>query len=182
MVGEKGSGAMKVLAAFHDKGADPYLTSYADGVRSAGVSVEADLEAFWRADPFAYDVVHIQWPETLFDWRIPAADDLAALRQRLREIRGRAKIVYTRHNAHSHLADETTAPVLKELHDLVEAECDGMVHLGEASRAECAVRSDWAVKQHAVIPIPVYDRLYRPYLQMDPAACRRELGIPRAGR
>lgn len=168
---------MKVLLAF-DRGLDWYLDAHIAGVEAAGLPVEIGLDRFWRAAPFEYDVIHVQWPETLFGWRTPCAAELESLRRRLADVRRRAKIVYTRHNAESHNADAGTAPILRELYAVVESECDVMVHLGEASKIACERRPELQEKKHVVIPIPVYDEIYAPYLAMDRAEVRQGLGIP----
>ncbi len=168
---------MKILFAFNQD-LNPYVAVLIRGLEAAGCPVDTGTEKFWAAGPFEPDIVHIQWPETLFDWRVPSAIEVEFLRRRLKEVHARAKIVYTRHNEVSHHANEGNAAILKELYSLVESECDVMVHLGEASRRECAARPELAGKRHVVIPIPVYDELYAPYLGMDGAEARRRLGLP----
>lgn len=169
---------MKILHAFGGS-RNPYVDVLAGGLSRAGCPIEVGLDAFWSQRPFDFDIVHIQWPETIFSWRVPSADELDRLRQRLREVRGRATIVFTRHNDESHHARGGNRSILNQLYSLVESECDVMVHLGEASRAACRARADLAAKRHVVIPIPVYDELYAPFLDTDPPAARRRLNIPR---
>ena len=169
---------MKILFAFN-RDLNPYVDVLIGGLKAAGCPVDAGTDQFWNADLFDYDVVHIQWPETLFDWRTPSAIEMEFLRRRLKEIHSRAQIVYTLHNQVSHHANETNAGLLRKLYALIESECDVMVHLGEASRAECAARLELAGKRHVAIPIPVYDELYAPYLGLDREEARRPLGIPR---
>lgn len=168
---------MKILLAFN-RDLNPYVDVLIGGLKAAGCPVDAGTDKFWNADLFDCDVVHVQWPETLFDWRTPSAIEMEFLRRRLKEIRARAKIVYTLHNPVSHHANETNAGILRELYGLIESECDAMVHLGEASRAERAARPEGAGQRHVVIPIPVYDELYAPCLGLDREEARRQLGIP----
>jgi hypothetical protein len=174
---EEQGGIVKILFAYN-RGLDWYLDAHTAGVEAANLPVEVSLEKFWSASPFDYDVVHIQWPETLFNWRTPCAGELESLRRRLKNIRSRAKIVYTRHNEVSHNADAGARLILQELYALIESECDVMVHLGEASKTACEARLDLGGKQHVMIPIPVYDEIYAPYLEMDRAEARQWLGIP----
>lgn len=168
---------MKVLLAF-DRGLDWYLDAHVAGVEAAGFPVDVGLGRFWQVDPFEYGVVHVQWPETLFNWRSPCATEMESLCRRLTEIRPHAKIIYTRHNDESHNANVGTAPTLRKLYALIESECDVMVHLGEASKTACEMRPELREKKHVVIPIPVYDEIYAPDLDMDRSEALQKLGIP----
>ncbi len=148
------------------------------GLAHANCPVETGTANFWNVDRFDYDIVHIQWPETLFDWRVPTSVELLFLRQRLKEIKRRAKVVYTHHNEVSHHVNESNAAILKGLYSILQTECDAMVHLGETSRITCLADPELKNKSHVVIPIPVYDELYAPYANLTPAASRRKLGLP----
>jgi len=172
---------MKLLLACR-LGVDPYLNVHAEGLRSAGVGFEADLDAFWNADPFPYDAVHVQWPENLFPGRVPAEWELDRLEGRLKQIASRAAVVYTRHNEVSHKADAQTAAVFKRLYDLLETGCDAMVHLGPPSRTACMQRPELKGKLHVEIPIPVFDEWCRPYLNVSREDARQRLGLPRHRR
>lgn len=168
---------MKILFAFNQD-LNPYVNVVMTGLAQAGCPVDYGTDKFWNAARFDHDIVHIQWPETLFDWRVPTAIELLFLRQRLKEVKQRAKVVYTRHNDVSHHANENNAVILRELYELLESECDAMIHLGEPSRVTCLQRPALRDKVHAVIPIPVYDELYAPYMDSDQGQARRMLRIP----
>lgn len=168
---------MKILYAFNQD-LNPYVNVIVTGLARANCPVETGTEKFWNADRFDYDIVHIQWPETLFDWRVPTAIELLFLRRRLREVKQRAKVVYTHHNEVSHHANANNAAILQELYTLLQSECDVMIHLDNASRAAALSNPALRDKTHAVIPIPVYDELYAPYADLVPAASRRKLGLP----
>lgn len=168
---------MKILFAFN-RDLNPYVNVVMNGLAQAGCPVESGTEEFWNAARFDHDIIHIQWPETLFDWRVPTPIELLFLRQRLQDVKRRAKLVYTRHNEVSHHANESNAAILGELYTLLETECDVMIHLGEASRNACLKRPELRDKIHVVIPIPVYDELYAPYAGLAPSQARRRLGIP----
>ena len=172
----RGADAVNALFAI-DRASNPYVEVVAAGVRAAGAAATVGLEAFRTARPFPYDVAHIQWPEALFGWRVPGPADLAALRRRLAEVRAQAKVVYTRHNRASHVANPENREILAELYGLIETGCDAMVHLGETSRAECAERPELRDIRHETIPIPVYDELYAPFLEVDRGAARHRLGL-----
>ena len=168
---------MKILFAFNQD-LNPYVSVIMDGLARAGCPVESGTDKFWHAARFDHDIVHVQWPETLFDWRVPTAIELLFLRRRLKGVKQRAKLVYTRHNEVSHHANASNASILQELYSLLQTECDVMIHLDDASRATCLANPVLSDKTHVVIPIPVYDELYAPYANLDPAASRRKLGLP----
>lgn len=168
---------MKILIAFnHDL--NPYVNVVIQGLMQENCPVDTGTEKFWNADLFDYDIVHIQWPETLFDWRVPTPVELLFLRKRLKEVKQRAKVVYTRHNEVSHHANEHNAVILGELYALLESECDAMIHLGEPSRTACLNQPGLCDKTHVVIPIPVYDELYSPFAHITRNEARQRLGIP----
>lgn len=167
---------MKILFAFnHDP--NPYVDVLAESIRDAGCPVDSGTDKFWKADLFDYDVVHIQWPETLFDWRVPSAIELEFLQRRLEEIKKSAALIFTRHNKVSHHADGNSDAILRELYSVLESSCDVMVHLGENSLSESAARSGGGEKRHVVLPIPVYDKLYAPYTGMSRRKARQRLGL-----
>ena len=168
---------MKVLFAFNQD-LNPYVNVVMNGLAQAGCPVESGTDKFWNAALFDHDIVHIQWPETLFDWRVPTPIELLFLGQRLKDIKRRAKLVYTRHNEVSHHANAANAAILGELYGLLESECDVMIHLAEASRSACLQKPELRDKVHVVIPIPAYDELYAPYAGLDQAQARHRLGIP----
>jgi hypothetical protein len=167
---------LKILFAFnHDL--NPYVDVLLESIRAAGCPVDSGTDKFWKADLFDYDVVHIQWPETLFDWRVPSAIELEFLRRRLEEIKKRATLIFTHHNEVSHHANENNEVILRELYGLLESSCDIMVHLGETSCSEYAARPELSEKRHVVLPIPVYDKLYAPHAGLRPMEARQRLGL-----
>ena len=50
----------------------------------------------------AIDLIHIHWPEAIFDWKEPSNENLLALEQRIVEWKQATKIIYTRHNEVPH--------------------------------------------------------------------------------
>jgi glycosyltransferase involved in cell wall biosynthesis len=110
-------------------------------------SAEDSLIKFWR-QPSNMDVVHIQWPEALFDWSSPSPWELAWLEDRLDRWSSAAVIITTVHNYESHTLDGC-----EELYEMVYEKSDGFVHLGEASRRFFFDQYPFAPgKHHAIIP------------------------------
>lgn len=168
---------MKILYAFNQD-LNPYVEVLQAGLQAAGCPIETGTDRVWDEEQFDYDIVHIQWPETLFDWRVPSRIELLFLKQRLKQIHSRSRIVFTRHNAVSHHSNPQNAGIMTQLYDLCAAECDVMIHLGEATRRAALADPALCGKRHEMIPIPVYDELCAPHMGMDAADARRRLGIP----
>lgn len=166
---------MRVLHVFNQD-LNPYVSVVQEGLRAAGVAVESGTMPFWEGWGGAYDVVHVQWPETLFDWRAPTEIELVLLGERLAALKGRVPVVMTHHNERSNHCTPENAERLDRLYAMVREAADAVVHLGAVTVPE---EADGRV--HAVIPIPVYEKLYAPYLGVGREEARRRLGLP-AGR
>lgn len=104
---------MKVLIAYSDKYNDdnPYVTTLVNALKSLGCNVTQSLHNFWNCTQFEYNIIHIQWPEALFDWRTPTDIEIQFLRLRLIEVRKFAKIVYTKHNERPHYKDKNKTKI-----------------------------------------------------------------------
>lgn len=135
--------------------------------------VQFGMQDFWSADPCDYDVLHLHWPEKLFQFKEPVEQDLHRIERRLAEWKNTpCAMVATIHNRYPHYRD--TAP-FRRLYELVYGAVDGVVHMGRASRTEMnakypALRGvpSW------VIPHPVYSLLPD---TLSAEEARAELGI-----
>lgn len=108
--------------------------------------------AFWLRDPgLAPDILHLQWPEALFDWKEPSEEQLDALK---RTITGwkkeKTRVVVTIHNECPHGRD---TPRFKALYTQVYELADAFVHLGRESIPVLNKRYEQLVsdKHHRVI-------------------------------
>lgn len=61
-------------------------------------AVTTGTERFWEGRFQRGEVVHIEWIESLFGWKIPDEDRLARFEARMAEIARQAPILYTAHN------------------------------------------------------------------------------------
>lgn len=103
--------------------------------------------AFWRPSSDA-DLIHIQWPEALFEWKRPKTWQLAWLEDRLDRWSSTSAIVTTVHNYEPHTLEGCDG-----LYRMVYEKSDGIVHLGEASKNWFFDQYDFASeKQHTIIP------------------------------
>jgi glycosyltransferase involved in cell wall biosynthesis len=110
-------------------------------------SVKNSVAKFWRQKSDA-DIVHIQWPEGLFDWNQPKLWELAWLEEKLERWSSQASIVTTVHNYSPHGIDGC-----KDLYKMTYKMSDGIVHLGETSRQFFFDEYSFAAeKKHSIIP------------------------------
>lgn len=168
---------MRVLFAFNED-LNPYVEVVVNGLKEAGLSVDEGTEAFWRKDLFNHEIIHIQWPETLFDWRCPSEIELEFLKDRLHAVKRTSKIVLTIHNLESHHITDDNRNKFQKLYACVADFSDVMVHLGAHSCESWKSDPRYADKRHEIIPIPIYDHLYNPYLSISPEDAKRRLHIP----
>jgi glycosyltransferase involved in cell wall biosynthesis len=166
---------MKILHAFNYD-LNPYVGVVQDGIRACGHTVESSTLPFWEGKADHYDVVHIQWPETLFDWRAPTEIEMILLKQRLRELKGYTPIVFTYHNAQSNHRRPENQKRLDALYQMLLETADAVVHLGSETCDH--FKTQYPSTLHTMIPIPVYERLYEAYLGIEKSEARRRLGLP----
>lgn len=166
---------MKVLIVFEINGQtnNPFVGQLAAALRSvAGCEVTCSAREFWD-NAQNYDVIHLQWPEALFDWHWPSPEQLAALEERLQKLKAQGiGIVYTRHNASPHAGN----PRVMQGYRLVEQYADAVVHLGEYSRQSYSQENPPTEQLQEVIPHHIYEGEYN--TQFSSAAGRRALGVP----
>ncbi|MDB4388025.1 hypothetical protein N9Z03_01285 [Akkermansiaceae bacterium] len=124
-----------------------------------------------------FDVVHIQWPEALFNWLEPTAEELHLLEDTIRRWKQHGTtIVVTIHNEFPHGRD---TDVFRRLYEIVYRAADGFIHLGESSilLLERRFASEIEGKSHRVILHGDYS-WYPNSLSKEEA--REKLGIPKA--
>jgi len=132
--------------------------------------VKNSLYEFWR-QPADADVLHIQWPEALYNWKNPQPWEMARLASILDEWASMASIVTTVHNYKPRDIENW-----RRLYRLVYQNSNGIVHLGEASRDWFLDRYDFASeKMHAVISHGNYT-CFPDHVTSDEARRRLNLG------
>ena len=115
-----------------------YMELIANSYQEQGHKVIFSLHNFFYSS-FVPDVVHIQWPESIYKWGIslpPNAETLALVKARLAFYKqAKTKIVYTVHNI---VDKKQETEFEKELFSLISGAADLLVHHGAAGR--CAPR------------------------------------------
>lgn len=104
-----------------------------------------------------YSIVNIQFPEAIFDWKMPTQEQLLELEDYFVQWKKHSKIVYTMNDLKEHCSDDI---MFDKLFELVHKYADGVVHMGNFSLKEYA--SLFSQKcQHIVIYHPIYVSLAR---------------------
>lgn len=94
-----------------------------------------------------YDVIHIQWPEAIFNWRPPTLKQLSLLDKVLTSFKGR--IVSTVHNLAPHGG---RTDVFVKLYNIIYRNTDVFIHLGGKSiELFCKENPATRLKVHKVI-------------------------------
>ena len=102
-----------------------------------------------------YSIVNIQFPESIFDWKLPTQKQLLELECYFVQWKKHSKIVYTMNDLKKHGSKE---PMFDKLFQLVHQYADGVIHLGNFSLKEySSLFSDKC--QHIVIYHPIYASL-----------------------
>lgn len=117
----------------------------------------------------AYKIVHIHWPEAIFNWKEPDENDLEYLKNKLIEWKKHALIVHTFHDEKNHYSD---AAVYKDLFKIVLENSDAFIHLGNYSKSK--LEKKYPDKAHIVIYHPIYSLIID---NVDKLQARSKLGI-----
>lgn len=148
-----------------------------EGRRKIGDSfvLDMDVAPFWEIEHLSYDIIHIHWPEALFDWNPVTMEDIIGLQDHLKKIRKKGiKIVITRHNSIPHRRHELD----NILYQYCYEQADAIFHMEEYSKIEYQKYYgdfDWyARQQHFFAPIIMYTQLPNTITK---AEARRQLGI-----
>lgn len=139
---------MKILITSEYNSRNTYVKDIVDELR-AYTDVETEVINFWKSDTF-YDIIHIQWPEELFEWKTIIEEDLKKLIKRIKYLREKgSKIVLTLHNKIPHRSQTSFD---EQLYKYLYNEADIIVNLGKYS---C---SFYPNKKNVVIYHPNYDK------------------------
>jgi len=95
------------------------------------LDIEISVKQFWNTKISTIpDIIHIQWPEQLFNWSVIDKQDIDKLRNQLQfwKCQG-SKIVVTRHN----IAPHTLNARYTEAYQIIYMYCDAVIHYSNAS-------------------------------------------------
>lgn len=116
-----------------------------------------------------YEIVNIQFPELIFNWKPPTKSQLEVLESNIIIWRDKSKLVYTLNDSKSHYDEKGE---FDSLFKLIQKYADGVIHLGNFSlrsfkhlyTKEC---------QHKVIHHPLYTSL----LKIDTINIEKEINL-----
>lgn len=120
-------------------------------------------------DTTSYEIILIQWPEQIFDWKEPNDDQLTFLSQQIKKWKKHSKIIYIVHNEKPHLGMTTQ---FQKLYDLIESSNDIALHFGTYSKKR--LQKKYPNSKHSIIHHPLYKRSFPSYTKEE---ARKELGI-----
>ena len=95
--------------------------------------MDISMNPFWKTKNPDYDLIHIHWPEALFNWKEVSKEDIEKLKARLQELKKQGKkIVVTRHNSIPHRRAEND----RELYEASFSFADAVFHMEQYCRDE----------------------------------------------
>ena len=83
-----------------ESSSNAYVVTLKDGLDTAlpPENVTTGVASFWDHNFISNDILHIEWIESLFSWKIPTERQLSSFERRIKEIAAKSPIVYTAHN------------------------------------------------------------------------------------
>ena len=165
---------MKVLIAYPDNNLNdnPFVRTLKKGLENLGCDISCNREEFWNyTDKF--DIIHIQWPDSLFTNWSPSDQEILSLEKHIKEIKKHSKIVYTRHNEVPHYAQN---PNKLKAYNIIEKNADAFVHMGSYGIEELKQKLDNRNIKHFIIPHHIYENEYDNSISQQDA--RKRLNIP----
>ncbi|MES2376908.1 MAG: hypothetical protein V4553_10030 [Bacteroidota bacterium] len=125
------------------------------------------------ADVPRWDIIHIHWPEDLMKGKILSQDTIDKLNEKLKTWRKHARIICT---VHDHESYYRNSKLITALYNCVFTNCDGFIHMGEASVEifNKAFKNRYASIPFAIIPHGNYSSMGK---LSNKARAREELNI-----
>jgi len=152
---------------------NPYVDTLIKGILSPNYFVEASSDYFWETER-AYDIIHIHWPEALFNWNIPTKEDIISLTNTIKRWKQKGtKIVHTYHDEIFHYTKQEEEG--KQFFDSILSEADAIIHLGVYSKEQLQAKNKIPGQRHYVVPHHIYDALHSEDIPANEA--KRMLGI-----
>lgn len=117
----------------------------------------------------SFQIVNIQWPESLFGWNEPTENQLNELKAEIKKWKNFSKLVYTYHDERNHFG---MTPRYSKLFELIEINADTFIHLGEYSKSK--MEKKYPEAKHFVLYHPLYLNTFE---IKDKIECREKLNI-----
>jgi len=153
----KGSARVNILMTSNLKGANSTVSDLCRSL-SLHVNIHGSVSLFWeKGSSVFFDIVHIQWPEELFNWQPIDRKDLNDLIDQLEWWMAKgSKVIVTRHNIYPHVLNQ----LYRDAYEIIYNKTNAVVHFSEASVKN--FKSIYGAAKgvgiiHKVIPHPMYD-------------------------
>ncbi|MFZ2282382.1 MAG: hypothetical protein WAV86_00750 [Lutibacter sp.] len=117
----------------------------------------------------SYDIVHIHWPEAIFEWEEPTSDELDDLERNINYWKQKSVIIYTKHD---YQRNKGTTLNFTRLFELIEKNTDVFIHLGKFS--QIFYQHKYPSVRHEIIYHPLYTKCFSP---LDKEVARKNLQI-----
>jgi hypothetical protein len=111
----------------------------------------------------SYKIINIQFPEAIFGWKSPNAEQFQNFELELLKWKQKSKIIYTMNDSEAHYDHKNK---FSDLFNLIHKYCDGVIHLGNYS-LENYKKKFHSNCLHIVIYHPLYDSLTNNYQTND---------------
>jgi len=172
------SDAIRILVVTPHLGeTNPFISILIKEINSDKYIVKYGVHAFWNLTE-NYDIIHIHWPEMLFNWRPLIDNDIKTLTVFINKWKQKgAKFVYTRHDENTHYSINKL--ITHEIFDLIKRESDAIIHMGEYSKRETIKELIIPRQINTVIPHHIYDTIYSN--SIDKETAREVLDIDKTG-
>jgi glycosyltransferase involved in cell wall biosynthesis len=153
-----------VVYPMHSSTHNPFVKLLVDRLKKDYI-IEAGLRMLLHKNCF-YDIIHIHWPEAIFNWVAPNEAQLDGLDELLafRKKQG-SKIIYTRHNIRPHY---TANKNMDRLYGIIEKNSHCIVHLGNWSKNEF-ITNNTVKASHAIIFHHLYESYKSPWITKERA-------------
>ncbi|CDF80633.1 conserved hypothetical protein, putative glycosy ltransferase (GT4) [Formosa agariphila KMM 3901] len=140
---------MNILYPICPNQENSYLLNIVDNIE--GVDYELSTLSFFDKSK-KYDIIHVQWPEAIFDWNIPSDNNLLELESALTHWKNiGAKIIVTKHNEFPHSKNVNQLKAYQIVYNYV----DVIIHFGESNM----LKSLYPNVENVIISHPLYENL-----------------------
>ncbi len=121
---------MRVLITSRYNSSNYYVRDLIDFLlREDNIEIVSEPTNFWVSN-IKYDIIHIQWPEELFNWNLVTASDIEKVNNRLTQLKDcGSKIISTLHNAIPH----KNGKYEEILYESIYRKSDAIINLGKNS-------------------------------------------------
>jgi hypothetical protein len=124
--------------------------------------VTTGIDSFWNYNFTKGDIVHIEWLESLFQWKVPTDEQVTHFVNRMEEISRTSAILYTAHNFD---LMPTYAASRRILMQAIADHSSLICHLSEAN-IEPYIRHHSSIKNLGLVPVSIVPHGdYQPYFR-----------------